>query len=595
MGIENFKNMHKKSKLLEAVVVGSGFGGAISFCRLTQKWQSEVLLLERGKRYPMGSFPRTPHDMAKNFWNQPDDSIRRPKHLQKQVLNGLFDVRNFHRMDSLVSAGLGGGSLIYANVFLEPPEEIFQQGWPKGLNKEFLRPYYDVAKKVLGARPIPDWKNEPRRKVIRTELFQQFAKHQARESSLADLNVFFGNDFNHPTPIGIQEKNRYGAIQTSCTYCGECDIGCNTQSKNTLDLNYLFVAEHIHHGQVKTESFVTHIIPLDEQNNESSIGTGKYGYRVYFREVNGSLNYVDTRRVILSAGTLGTNELLLRCRDHHRSLPLISQCLGKRFSGNGDFLSFVVDGKKAANPNYGPVITQYVDFNLFNHHKKEHAFILQDASYPAFAAWFVEGIIPSLSPIGILKKIIRFLSIFGNYFLQSITTGKWTGSIGYQMGEVLKGDKSYNSAVLLFMGRDKADGEFSLKDGNLDLNWPQKTSMSLYQSVLKVGREFKQFVSSSLLIPLPTWAWPIRNNIAVHPLGGCTIANNAQDGVVSANPDNRGEVFGYEGLYVADGSLIPSSLGANPAATISALSEWIAQGIIANPELPSDDLHQSIP
>jgi cholesterol oxidase len=93
---------------------------------------------------------------------------------------------------------------------------------------------------------------------------------------------------------------------------------------------------------------------------------------------------------------------------------------------------------------------------------------------------------------------------------------------------------------------------------------------------------------------MPTWLWPMRNNISVHPLGGCSIANNAQEGVVSANTDNRGQVFGYKGLYVADGSVIPTSLGADPAATISAISEWIAQGIVANPEMPSDNLHQSI-
>src|SRR2546422_3847923 len=109
----------------EVVVIGSGFGGGILACRTSKAWPGKVLVLERGKRYPMGSFPRTPHDMARNFWNLPDEDRARPKHVSEQDdLHGMFDIRNFRNMDAVVCAGYGGGSLIYANVYMQPPDEV---------------------------------------------------------------------------------------------------------------------------------------------------------------------------------------------------------------------------------------------------------------------------------------------------------------------------------------------------------------------------------------------------------------------------------------------------------------------------------------
>lgn len=585
--------MTETAKKLEAVVIGSGFGGAISFCRMAQKWGSGVLLLERGKRYPLGSFPRSPHQMADNFWCEAGEQTRRPKHMRGRSLRGLYDVRNYANMDAMVSAGLGGGSLIYANVFLEPPEQIFA-GWPTAVNKRLLQPYFEVSRSVLGARPIPPAQSEPRREVTRTKLFQEFAKAQGRESKLADLCVFFGNGYSYQTPptsaleIGVQEKNRYGATQTSCTYCGECDAGCNTHSKNTLDLNYLYAAEHTHGATIRTGAEAEKIVPLNAHGEEDAAADGEHGYRVYYRDAEAGTVYVDTQRVVLSAGTLGTNELLLRCRDVYATLPRVSPQLGQRFSGNGDFLSFVAQGKKAADPNYGPVITQYTDFNLFQAHDKERAFLFEDASYPVFLAWFIEGTQPLLNPLGLFRKIGRALKWLGRRCVQ-IFSGKWSGQVADLFHEVLKEDLSYRSSVLLCMGLDKGDGVLSLKDGRLDVHWPQSGSMPLYRAIVASGKRFKEFVGAAFFTPLPTWCWPLRNNITVHPLGGCALAHDARDGVVSAGED-RGQVFGYKGLYVADGSVLPGAVGANPVATISALAEWIAEGITG--AAPDADLNK---
>lgn len=558
----------------EAIVIGSGFGGSINTCRLAKKWPGKVLLLERGKAYPMGSFPRKPHDMTQAFWNTSLEKRKKPKNLASRESHGLFDVRTYQHMDAMVCAGLGGGSLIYANVFLEPPDAVFDHNWPETCKKPALQKYYQVAKEVLGARPVPQ-NDDPRRQIIRTGYFKDFAESEQRTSQLVDINVFFGNDFNNPLDIGVQDKNRYGALQTSCVYCGECDVGCNTHSKNTLDLNYLHVAKNRYQADIRTEMLAEKIAPLGRDGNDDANATGEFGYRVYWLDLNNNKTEctATAKRVIVSAGTLGTNELLLRCRDFHKTLPAISRTLGRNFSGNGDFLSFVVDGDKPADPNYGPVITQGIDYNLFKNFNREHAFFLEDASFPSFLAWYIEGLRPGFSHF---NAFFRTAVMLFRRFLKGITTGQ----IGYAFNELLKGDLSYTSGVLLCMGVDKSSGQLVLdKNHYLDIKWPYLDNMPLYQAILNMGERFRKWAGGTAFMPMPNWIWPLRKNVTVHALGGCRLADDPCMGVTSAAGDSFGQVFGYQGLYVADGALLPTSVGANPVATISALSERVAAGI----------------
>lgn len=560
----------------EAIVIGSGFGGAINACRLSKRWPGKVLVLERGQRYPMGSFPRTPHDLARNFWNLPYEQHPRPRRIPDDAEeHGMFDIRNYSRMDVVLCAGLGGGSLIYANVFLEPPDHVFDDRWPKEVGKESLLPYYRVAKEVLGSRPIPV-ADDPRRRVIRTELFENVARSMGRASELVDVNVFFGNDHRDPLAIGHQAENRYGALQTSCVYSGECDIGCNTHSKNTLDLNYLHVAEHRYGAQILTEHLVDGIVPLDSEGQDDPEGDGSHGYRVLYRDLARAghpRNAATADRVVLSAGTLGSTELLLRCRDQSHTLPRVPSSLGKRFSGNGDFLCFVLEGKEPANPNYGPVITQKIDFDLYSGFDRERAFVMEDASYPALLAWFVEGVKPRYLHLPALWRAL--VAVVRRY-----SSGRDVGSVGYALSDLLRGDMSYHTSVLLCMGLDKSNGVMTLDEqGYVKVDWPWRDSLRLYKAILEAGRVFAKTVGARRFIALPTWYWPFRKNVTVHPLGGCVLADAEDRGVVSARRDTFGEVFGYRGLYVADGSIVPTAVGANPTATISALSEMVAEGI----------------
>jgi cholesterol oxidase len=573
----------------EAVVIGSGFGGAVMCARLSKKWPGRVLLLERGKAFALGAYPRSPHDLADNLWC-PDNAVRRPQAVQRRRagrkaghggLDGMFDIRHFDKIDTVTSAVLGGGSQIYANVFLRPPPAVFEQGWPQGLDRDTLGAYYDVAQQVLGARPLPPAQGrDDRRYIRRTDQFQEFAREAGLPTRLADICVFFGNDYSYgggsePAAIGEQELNRYGARQTSCTYCGECDIGCNLEAKNSLDRNYLHVAQQRYRAVVRTQAVVERIVPLNRHGQDDSAETGRHGYRVVYREVRGGGEHsVTARRVVVSAGTLGSTELLLRCRDVLRSLPRISSRLGARFSGNGDFLSFALSGKREINSTYGPVITQYTDHHLFENLDREQAFLLQDASFPTQAGWAAAALGPVMNPFERAWRTCR--QLLGYVFDRSYP-GRHRSSVGYLMQRLFAHDLSQYSAVLLCMGLDKGNGTLRLnRAGYLDIDWPQQSNRQLYAAILKLGKRFTRFIDGSRFLPLPTWLWPIRNNITVHPLGGCALADTAEQGVVSAQDGSRGQVFGYTGLYVADGSLMPTALGANPAATITALSEWIA-------------------
>ena len=567
----------------EAVVIGSGFGGAITSCRLAKKWPGgQVLILERGKRYPLGSFARTPHDVAQAFWALSDEKTHRPKMIQKLVEKkgddcyGIFDIRNYKHMDALIGAGLGGGSLIYANVFMIPPDEIFDGRWPASCKRSELTPYYAIAKEVLGSRPIPTNTGDPRREIMRTKLFETVAKQNGRKSELVDINVFFGNDFQNPTPIGQQEKNRYGAIQTSCVYCAECDLGCNYHAKNTLDLNYLFVAEHRYQAVVRTQHLAIKIVPVSASGADAPDESGYHGYRVYYRDLaskGSAIQAVHTKRVVVSSGCLGSTELLLRSKEHFRTLPRISDRLGHSFSGNGDFLSLALGSKKPVNPNYGPVITQRTDYNLFQNFDPDRAFILEDASYGSILAWFAEGAKPGFMNIRPLINVIR-------HWLDKLTSGKSLGSIGWTFNDLLIDDPSYRTCVLLCMGSDKSNGVMSLdQDHQLTIDWPYRDSLPLYDAILKEGKKFAQALGTDIFFALPNWDWPIRNNSTVHALGGCVLADDPARGVTSADRKTFGQVFGYEGLYVADGAIVPTAVGANPTATISALSEIVAQGI----------------
>lgn len=556
----------------EAVVIGTGFGGAVVACRTAQRWPGDVLVLERGKRYPRGSFARTPRQMRANFWNV--DGQPKGHDYRHRDERGLVDVRGFKRMDVISAAGLGGGSLIYANVMLEPPDAVFADPrWPSSCDRSAMAPYYDTVRTVLAARPIPA-PTTPERRLPRTKMYQDAAAAMGRSSRLLDLAVFFGPDPEDPLPPGVRAPNRYGVEQTSCTYCAECCIGCNEHSKSSLDLNYLFVAEHRHGATVATECLAESIVPVNEAGQADPGADGTHGYRVTYRVLDDEASTtVLARRVIVSAGSLGSTELLLRCRDVHGTLTRLSPMLGERWSGNGDFLAILAGADVHTEPEQGPVITQAIDFNLFDDHDPKRAFVLEDAGYPRELSWFVEASKPKVLKVRALAKTV-------GHTIRRLPRRRTRGRIGYQFRDALGGTITGRSTVMLCMGIDNGAGRLDLdRNGWVRVHWSVRDNRELYKAIVTSIRGFRDAVRGKVVVSAPGWWLPFRRNVTVHALGGCVLGASPDTGVVDQHPERFGQVFGYRNLHVADGAIVPAAVGSNPALTIAALAERVAEAI----------------
>ncbi len=216
----------------DAVVVGSGFGGSVMAYRLAKEGL-RVCLLERGQAYPPGSFPRSPYKMKKNFWDP------------SEGLYGMFNIWSFDHLGAVVSSGLGGGSLIYANVLIRKPKEWFveedpssgeRRAWP--LKRKDLDPHYDRVEDMLEAQPYP-FTRKPYSDTPKTKEFMAAAEKQGLEPELPKLAVTFAGEGEEPGGPIKDADNMHRAARYTCRLVGECDIGCNFGSKNTLDLTYL--------------------------------------------------------------------------------------------------------------------------------------------------------------------------------------------------------------------------------------------------------------------------------------------------------------------------------------------------------------------
>jgi cholesterol oxidase len=513
----------------DVIVVGSGFGGAVTAARLAEQGY-RVLVLERGRRWTPDDYPRRPGDAW--IWDQ-----RKPA-----LCNGWFDFRLFPHMAVVQGAGVGGGSLVYANICVNAKPDSFDRGWPPEITYQELAPYYDAVSAMLNLQKVPDnqWPE-------RTRLLKEAAErnqHGKRFRQL-DLAVSFDRDWHYGLPNPHDESrskkftNAQGQQQGTCVHLGECDIGCRVKARNTLDLNYIPLAER-HHAQVRPLHIVRNILPI----------TG--GYRVEFERVVAGIlqpGSVEGRIVVLACGSLGSTELLLRCRDSHRGLPALSPFLGRNWSSNGDFLTPALHPLRAVNPTRGPTITAAVD--LLDNAVDGQSVFIEDGGLPDVAI----GLMRDLASDDGIDQRARAL-------VESL--------------RVLMRLNAFERIMPWFaQSRDAADGRLSLKDGVLHLEWDVERSTETIEAVVRTHEKFARSTGGIPLVPI-TWTLA-QDLITPHPLGGANMGTTAQNGVV----DHKGEVFGYRNLYVADGAIVPEALGLNPSKTIAALAERIAALIVA--------------
>jgi cholesterol oxidase len=539
----------------DVVVVGSGFGGSVTACRLAQAGRS-VLLLERGQPYPPGSFPRTPRQVRTGaFW--------RPR----AGLHGLWDMWSFPGLGAVVSSGLGGGSLIYANVALRKDETTFadseHERWPVSYSD--LEHHYATVEAMQGATPYPA-DVEPYASTPKTNALLDAAAQVGLEAFRPNLAVSFAADGGAPVPGAPlpRERNVHDAQRFACRLCGECIVGCQYGSKNTLDYTYLTAAQAAG-ASIRTCCEATVLRPHD--------GGWALRYRQHLAAKEGHRDAlldptdaperdVHARSVVLAAGTLGSTRLLLSNR---ASLPGVSPRLGTAFSGNGDLLFFVRGADRWLDPSNGPTITVTARADD-RHSPSGRGFILQDAGAPAATEWLWQA---REAPED-LWRMRRTLS----RRLGARLRGDRDTSIGDVLSEGL-GSVRESAAMLplLGMGRDIPGGRMTMRGDKLRVSWREAESREFFEGMEATGRALCRALGGRMWRPGGRFA----RLLTVHPLGGCPMGTGPHDGVV----DSFGRVFGADGLYVADGSIMPGPVGTNPSLTIAAMAERIAEKMAA--------------
>jgi cholesterol oxidase len=514
----------------DAIVVGSGFGGGIAACRLAEAGLG-VLVLERGRRFAAEDFPDDPEQAPGALWHpclNPD---------------GMFDLRLMRDLSVLTAAGVGGGSLVYANVQLRAPAEVFMRDWPRAISRDELDPYYDRTEEALLPMTVPAEEELP--KMHAFAVAGGAIGKQARRLPLA---VNFEGERRHPFS---------GAPQQRCQNLGRCDIGCPIHAKNTVDITYVRRAEE-RGAEVRPHAEVTGLDPP-----ETNGGLWSVRFRDLQRKRQEGTESAPV--LVLAAGTLGSSRLLLKSR---RRMPRLSPALGSRFSGNGDALGAAFDPPAGVvgepRTDFGPSMTSALDFTA-------DGFLVADGGLP--------------STFGGLLEIVRMVDSIQGWGRLRLHGKRMARVLGLTDQRVTPRDLGSgrtrpiaDSLVFLMIGRDAADGQMRLTPlfKRFDIRWSRRASEGLFTSMRKVTEDLARGIGAEPFFALDTW--PLSGYITVHPLGGCPMADDPGLGVV----DDAGKVHNYDGLYVLDGSIVPSALGVNPSKTIAALAERGVERMIAD-------------
>lgn len=526
----------QQTPALDFLIIGSGYGASIMATRLSAQARREtsVAIFERGREWVPGTFPDRFRDCAK----QTREVLFGPKKTELQNPLGLYDVRTNKEVDVLVGSGLGGTSLINASIALRPQAELFSQPeWPKRLNfYDELKAYYDLADLSLGICTDADLYTN---KALSQ---QEVAARLNSRNEATDLNVILKRAM-----LDANFRNRHGILQRPCTMCGDCITGCNVGAKGTLTTSYLPRAKR-NGTEIYTQIEVRHLERFD------------LGWRVHFtywhdngQEIEPIHDCVTAATVILGAGSIGSTEILLRSQA--RGLSISCQT-GRRWSTNGDGLGFLRKAKTCPNSvgfgaylvdqaPVGPTVettTYWNERGPFN-----DRLLMQEGAVPRAMANF-------------------FGLLFGNPDLD-------------------------NTLVMLAVGHDDSTGSIHLEGQRATVSWPGLKD-SRHRKYLQdsIGRFARAHGAEYKVVKA------FGDRLAtVHPLGGCAMADSPDQGVVN----DQGQVFAtsggigvetdhlgnavHQGLFIADGSTLPRSVGVNPYMTICAMSERIAHLMTHNP------------
>jgi cholesterol oxidase len=583
----------------QIVVIGSGYGGGITASRMARAGQ-EVCILERGKEFQPGDFDKD-HQLIKHG-EYPDTEAEALREVQVDLpklhtgpRTGLYDMRVNDDISVFVGCGLGGTSLLNANVALEADPRVFQlPEWPKGLRDDVTRlaDGYKHAKDMLRPSPYPD--------ETRPAEFPPLAKLNALKKS-ADFvhEPFYRPQINVNFDTLRDNLNHVGVEQHPCVGCGDCMTGCNYRAKNTLIMNYLPDAKN-HGAEIFTQISVRYISRRDNRwlVHYQLLNTGRDKF-------DAPTMFVSADIVVLAAGSLGSTEILLRSKNN--GLLNLSNQVGANFSGNGDFLGFAYNCDEKINgigfghrppkdngkerEKVGPCITGIIDLRYKE--PVEEGYLIEEGTIAGAFGGLLPGLLSTASALlgrdtdsGVRDKAKEKAREW-----KSFVGGPYRGAI-------------HNTQTFLTMCHEQQLGQMKLEDDRLRIDWPGVGSQPIFQTVEEKQTQATAALGGTYLQN------PVANKImgedlvTVHPLGGCVMADSADKGVVN----HKGQVFSgtegaavYDSLYVSDGAVIPRPLGVNPLFTISAVAERACvimaeeRGWKFNYDLPSTPKEHPVP
>ena len=552
----------------DVVVIGSGYGGAITAARLaTAIWDGpkpSLCILERGKEWLPGQFP---------------DDLKGGARALRSPTNplGLHEIRFGLDIAVWQGSGLGGTSLINANVAIEPDPEVFNNAhWPQAI-RDFrdsgeLQKRFERVRVTLGAGRHPIGADLSKVKAL--EKGQQGVA--GADFDLANIAVNFQTD----------GQNDWGVRQQPCINCGDCVTGCNVGAKNTLDTNYLAIAK----------SGGAHIFSQVEVVRIEKHADG--GYLVYCirRETDPPSSegaMIRARRaVVVSAGSPGSTTILLRSRESGLSVP---GSLGGRFSGNGDFFGVAYNSNDRTDalgwgayptserakriqpddsgPTHhpGPTIVARIKYNT--HRPLGERITIEDLSLPLT---YVDA---ARSAFTVLIGRDTDPHDFSDNVNEALRRGRDFFAIDPQLE---KGALNH-TLLYLVMGHDDSSGQIKLDPSTKQarIRWRGVGNQELFQEANRLLLNHAKALGATY-IENPIWVFsPFRTLVTVHPLGRCAMGESHSTAVVN----DLGQVYDeqggiHEGLYVADASIVPTAIGVNPFLTISALTERIAEQLI---------------
>ena len=542
----------------DVIVVGSGYGGAITAARLANapiNPKLKICLFERGQEWPIGSFPDTIEHVAEQTYNRTLNPL------------GLYQVDVHTAIVIIRGSGLGGTSLVNANVAIRPEPDCFDT-WPAAIrqaaqipegNEGSLWNYYRRAENTLGVRHHPNGL-----RLLKVQALQKRGGELGKNVELLNIAVNFDNE----GPVFTRDNKT--VMQRPCINCGDCMTGCNVGAKNTVYMNYLPLAK-LGGAHIFTQTTVHNV----EKSNEGwAVNVTHHKNRFTSEDAT-----LSAKNVVLAAGTLGSTEILLRSQAKGLSL---APGIGSRFGGNGDFFGAAYNSNQITND----VGWGNHPGDPFDRNGGPGPSIVGLVRYKTDAPF---GQRFNIEDLTIPRAYRNFLALVGRTAIVSRTrTENLQGQHQRREKDAWHADPNgaLNSSMMyLCMAQDDSAGRLYL-DGRNDLrvDWPGVGREPIFQQINHECFAHAKSLGASF-IENPTWQLlPWKTLVTAHPLGGCPMGEDGSHGVV----DHLGKVFRdntdavHDGLYVADGSIIRSALEVNPFLTISALTERIVENIITS-------------